>query len=200
MLPAPADGPRALDPRFAELPHLFTVVIGGLKATDPATTPIAWTRGLDLETGVWSKASPYGGKGGHIVFLAGNVAFYRTLRNSAGGELVSRDGRPTHRIRDALPVGARISLDPTTLIATDKPSQPWSERIPRWLKNTADGIRVCIMLAWPVWIVLVWLRLTVWFARSMGVSIAKARLFDHGGLAIKLTPVVLIILSVIFQT
>lgn len=135
LLPAPAGDPRALDPRFAELPHLFTVVIGGLKMADPATTPIAWTRGLDLETGVWSKASPYGGKGGHIVFIGGNVTFFRTLQNSSGGELVSRDGRATHRIRDALPVGARIYADPTTLTATDKPSQPWSERIPRWLKT-----------------------------------------------------------------
>ena len=46
--------PRArwpTNPAFAHAQPLFTVVLGGLDANMPSTTPLAWTRGLDLEPG-----------------------------------------------------------------------------------------------------------------------------------------------------
>ena len=48
-------------------------------SSHPSTTPIAWTRGLQ-STGVWADLNAiYGGDGGHIVFMGGNVAFYRNV-------------------------------------------------------------------------------------------------------------------------
>jgi len=47
--------------------------------TSAASTPIAWTRGLNPSTGTWSTSAPYGTKGGYIAFLDGHVAFYKTV-------------------------------------------------------------------------------------------------------------------------
>jgi len=41
-----------------------------------ASTPIAWTRGLQSD-GTWSASAPYGTRGGYIAFLDGHVAFYK---------------------------------------------------------------------------------------------------------------------------
>ena len=93
------------DFRLAKL--AFSVVARGLHANLPATTPIAWTRGLQPD-GTWSKDSPYGGDGGHIVFLGGNVQFYRTLSASP----LTRFDDPkatTTDIRQAIPPGAFIA-------------------------------------------------------------------------------------------
>lgn len=102
---------QSLDPAFAATRPDFAVVVRGLHDKLPGTTPIAWTRGLRPD-GTWSKDSPYGGEGGHIVFLGGNVAFYRNLgggANGAGGQLVARDGTMTADIRAALPADAVIA-------------------------------------------------------------------------------------------
>ena len=85
----------------------FTVVTRGLHANLPPTTPIAWTRGLQPD-GTWSKDSPYKGEGGYIVFLGGNVVFYRNIATSP---LVRFDDpkSTTTDIRQALPPGAFIA-------------------------------------------------------------------------------------------
>jgi hypothetical protein len=108
ILPAKKGHPRELDPAFLKIKPAFAIPVGRrLHMNHPATTPIAWTRGLQTD-GTWAKHSPYGGEGGYIVFLGGNVAFYLNL-TSAGGELIGRDGNKTANILDALPVGCRIS-------------------------------------------------------------------------------------------
>jgi prepilin-type N-terminal cleavage/methylation domain-containing protein len=57
----------------------FEVLVGLNVSSHPSTTPIAWTRGLQT-TGVWADNNAiYGGDGGHIVFMGGNVAFYRNV-------------------------------------------------------------------------------------------------------------------------
>lgn len=101
---------QSLDSAFASTRPDFAVVARGLHDKLPATTPIAWTRGLQPD-GTWSKDSPYGGEGGHIVFLGGNVQFYRRLgsANDSRGELVARDGAATADIRAALPADAVIA-------------------------------------------------------------------------------------------
>lgn len=44
-----------------------------------SSTPIAWTRGLNMTSGTWSSNSPYGTKGGYIAFLDGHVSFYNKV-------------------------------------------------------------------------------------------------------------------------
>jgi len=73
--------------------------VGGLKMSDPATTPIAFTRGLNAQ-GMWDNdRGAYHGAGGHIVFLGGNVQYYQSIDN----RLVNTAGRPTNDIREAIP-------------------------------------------------------------------------------------------------
>ncbi len=92
----------ATAPAFAAIRPSFAAAVRGLHARLPSTTPIAWTRGLQPD-GTWAKDSPYGGKGGHVVFLGGNVAFFRKA------EFISRDGLPTSDIRAAIPPDAIIA-------------------------------------------------------------------------------------------
>jgi hypothetical protein len=100
-----ADG-KSLEPHFAAVRPSFAAAVRGLNANLPSTTPIAWTRGLQPD-GTWSKDSPYGGEGGHIVFLGGNVSWFRKITPADG--LIDRDGKPTTDIRAALPADAVIA-------------------------------------------------------------------------------------------
>jgi prepilin-type N-terminal cleavage/methylation domain-containing protein len=82
-------------------------VVAGLRLNDPATTPLAFTRGLTT-AGTWSNAGSsaddpnrgvYAETGGHIVFLGGNVEFYPSIENA----LISNTGRATSNLRQAVP-------------------------------------------------------------------------------------------------
>jgi hypothetical protein len=106
VLPPSGDAPRELNPAFRAIKPTFAVALGKLRADLPATTPIAWTRGLQPD-GTWAPHSPYGTHGGFVTFLGGNVAYYRNLSDD-GGQLISRDGTKTANILDALPPGTRI--------------------------------------------------------------------------------------------
>jgi hypothetical protein len=56
-------------------------VVGGIKMSDPATTPVVYTRGL-TQNGLWNATSGvYKDAGGFIAFLGGNVAFYPHTQN-----------------------------------------------------------------------------------------------------------------------
>lgn len=83
-------------------------VVGGLKLSDPATTPLAFTRGLATD-GTWDNnadgtgKSVYGDTGGHIVFLTGNVQFYKDLGGATTGKLVQTSGKPTNNITKTIP-------------------------------------------------------------------------------------------------
>ena len=155
---------RPLNPEFAELPHIFSVPLNGITANMPATTPIGWTRGLDLETGHWRPDSPYGGEGGHVVFLGGNVSFYRDLA-AHGGELRRyADGTPTASLREALPPGTRTSeLTPAVPAG-------FIDRITQWAKTTMphapDLIRAAILCLWPIWMMVLFPTLTLILHRS----------------------------------
>jgi prepilin-type N-terminal cleavage/methylation domain-containing protein len=76
--------------------------VGGLKMTDPATTPIAFTRGLNAEGGWDRDRGVYRQDGGHIVFLGGNVQFYQSIDD----RLVNTLGKPTNDIRETIPAPA----------------------------------------------------------------------------------------------
>jgi hypothetical protein len=70
--------------------------------SDPATTPIAFTRGLSAQ-GVWDNdRGAYRSAGGHIVFLGGNVQYYQSIDN----RLVNTAGRSTNDIRETIPAPA----------------------------------------------------------------------------------------------
>ena len=183
-----------VNPAFAQLRPLFTVVLGGLKDKDANTTPISWTRGLDLETGRWRRDSPYDGEGGYIAFLGGQVRFYRTLQNASGGELVSRDGRPTHRLRDALPLDARISLDPGAT-----PGDPTrGDRLQEAFRDAAVPMRISIGWAWLLWMFAVFIKLTLSLARAWGVPVGRVRIESRLRWLI-LAPTALLILSIVFR-
>jgi hypothetical protein len=92
----------ATEHAFATIRPSFAAAVRGLHAKLPSTTPIAWTRGLQPD-GTWAKDSPYGGKGGHVVFLGGNVQWFDQA------EFISRDGLPTPDIRAALPPDAVVA-------------------------------------------------------------------------------------------
>jgi len=54
-------------------------VVGGLKASDPSSTPIAFTRGIKAD-GTWdTTAGTYGSEGGMIVFIGGNVTQFKSI-------------------------------------------------------------------------------------------------------------------------
>jgi prepilin-type N-terminal cleavage/methylation domain-containing protein len=73
--------------------------VGGLKMSDPATTPVAFTRGLNA-AGTWDDASgAYRSAGGHIIFLGGNVQYYQSIDK----RLVNTAGKATNDIRETIP-------------------------------------------------------------------------------------------------
>jgi len=69
----------ALLATFSSVDTLSYAYMAGLTASDPSTTPVAWTRDLSSSTGKWSSTAPWKSDGGHIVFLGGNVAWYRDI-------------------------------------------------------------------------------------------------------------------------
>ncbi len=77
----------ALETQF-NTASLSFVYHGGLSANDTSTTPVAFTRGLADTGSQWSSANTfpdggaYGSDGGHIVFLGGNVSFYRNTQSA----------------------------------------------------------------------------------------------------------------------
>jgi len=73
--------------------------VGGLRMSDPATTPIAFTRGLN-DKGTWDETKgAYHSAGGHIIFLGGNVQYYQSIDN----RLVNTAGKATNDIRETIP-------------------------------------------------------------------------------------------------
>ena len=79
------------------VPVGYTVAVGQSQHTSPSTTPLLWTRGL-TPNGTWTKDSPWG-KGGHIAFLDGHVAFYNEL-SPEEGQFVNKDGTATANYLD----------------------------------------------------------------------------------------------------
>jgi prepilin-type N-terminal cleavage/methylation domain-containing protein len=94
-----------LDPGFVTNRVLAFELVGGLRMSDPATTPVAFTRGL-LATGSWSADNGvYRDAGGHIAFLGGNVQFYPNLTEAAN-QLTLNNGRKGSSVLQALPLNA----------------------------------------------------------------------------------------------
>lgn len=97
---------------FANWPIGVAVVSGVHPLAPPATTPVAWTRGLQAN-GKWSaldQTNPgvYGDKGGFIVFLDGHVEFHKDLAADGGQLIHYTTGRRTADIRQAINPGAKV--------------------------------------------------------------------------------------------
>jgi len=104
---APANTERnQIDPSFTDGRILAWEFVGGLKMGDPATTPIAYTRGLTA-SGTWDQTSGvYKDTGGYIAFLGGNIAFYPSVAD----KLISNaSGATVSDLRQAIPVGANAA-------------------------------------------------------------------------------------------
>jgi prepilin-type N-terminal cleavage/methylation domain-containing protein len=90
----------------------FTFVTG-LTANDPATTPVAFTRGIEAGPSNWPTTAPYGSDGGHVVFLGGNVAFFRNTSSAFIGNRTN-SGSQVSDIRAATPAGTRVQFATST--------------------------------------------------------------------------------------
>ncbi len=103
ILAAGATVPRTVESTFATNTQLAWEFVGGVKVTDPATTPVAFTRGL-LVNGHWDATTGvYKDSGGYMAFLGGNVQFYADTVN----RLVSnRSAQPATSVLDAIPYNA----------------------------------------------------------------------------------------------
>ena len=103
---------RTLDSTFASTSGktLAWEFASGLKMSDPAATPVIWTRGLQTN-GNWSLTSGvYKDIGGYAGFLGGNIGFYSTMGASAtAGVFVSNNSaRKTNNIQQAIPLASFI--------------------------------------------------------------------------------------------
>lgn len=88
-----------VDSTFSSAELSFQVVAGINVGSGP-TVPLAFTRGLNT-AGKWLRSNDavYGDDGGHIVFVGGNVAFYRDLGSgTTDGKLIASDGTRTNDI------------------------------------------------------------------------------------------------------
>ena len=100
-----------LEPTFVTNRVLSYEFVGGLRMGDPASTPVAFTRGL-LATGLWSPDNgTYKDTGGYIAFLGGNVQFYPNLTEAAS-QLTLNNGRKGVSVLQALPYNANATLNP----------------------------------------------------------------------------------------
>lgn len=89
---------------FSQLETFAFAVISGLSTGQPSNTPIAFTRGLQT-SGLWhNTAGVYGNDGGHIVYIGGNVAWYKDTEGTDGkGIFIKRsDGERTKNILESL--------------------------------------------------------------------------------------------------
>ena len=81
--------------------------VGGVKMSDAATSPLAYTRGLQTN-GTWSATSGvYKDSGGYIAFLGGNVTFYpNTTQVFTTNNAASTSGTKPTDIRQGIPFNA----------------------------------------------------------------------------------------------
>jgi hypothetical protein len=184
VLEGPRDGtPRQVNPAFRKLAPCWAVALGRLNVSMRPTTPIAWTRGLQPD-GTWAAHSPYGSDGGYIVFIGGNVGFYRDLKS--GDELARFDGTGmTSNILESLPPGTRIGE-----------YQPTPEEQSAWSRTNRWGQRIKTLHDHTPQI-----GFAMLWAGFIGVSIYRLRKRIPGALTILLWPLAItIILALLIPT
>jgi prepilin-type N-terminal cleavage/methylation domain-containing protein len=107
---APSAARNTVDTQFTQARSPSWEFVGGVKMSDPATTPVLYTRGLTA-AGTWSATSGvYKDTGGFVAFLGGNIAFYANVQG-ANSPFLSNNPTSTSRtkpqdIRQAIPFNA----------------------------------------------------------------------------------------------
>ena len=85
---------------FKEL-QLSWVVIRGVPTNVPLeTTPLLYSKGLNIQTGEWEEDSLYGKQGGLVAYMDGHVQFYKNLKEQL---IHFKTGTVVSDLRDAIP-------------------------------------------------------------------------------------------------
>lgn len=103
--------PRAMTSSFTAATALSFSALSGLTTSLPPHVPIAFTRGLQ-NSGTWATNGVYGTDGGHIVFLGGNLQFYKQTVGAAN-EFTSVNGSRTTDIRNTITTTRAVITLPT---------------------------------------------------------------------------------------
>jgi len=109
-----------VDTGFTTGRELSWEFVSGLRMSDPATTPVAFTRGLRTD-GTWDPTNAvYGDAGGYVVFLGGNVEFFP---DTASDKFINtQTGQRTDNLLEALPRRPGIKVWATSLGGIGQPS------------------------------------------------------------------------------
>lgn len=101
---------RSLDTSFTSSRAIAYEFVGGLRTSDPATTPVVFTRGLQANNGSWSLTSGvYKDTGGYIAFLGGNVEWFTSTQTPAPVFTSNNSGRKVFNILQAIPFTPRLA-------------------------------------------------------------------------------------------
>lgn len=95
---------RTVDPDFSNAEDLISYSFARITPNANGTTPLGWTKGL-ANDGTWESDSPWEGDGGHILFAAGNVEYFKEI---VSGELRDPDGKPIVNINEAFDDQTRV--------------------------------------------------------------------------------------------
>jgi len=93
--------------------------VGGIKMSDAATSPVAYTRGLQ-SNGTWSTTSGvYKDAGGYVAFLGGNVGFYSSTSGifTTNNSTSTSSTKPTD-VRQAIPFNASTPANSARIYGT----------------------------------------------------------------------------------
>ena len=81
--------------------QLSWVVIRGIPTNVPLeTTPLLYSKGLNIETGEWEEDSLYGTQGGLVAYMDGHIQFYKNLKDQL---IHFKTGKIVSTIKDAVP-------------------------------------------------------------------------------------------------
>jgi prepilin-type N-terminal cleavage/methylation domain-containing protein len=122
----PSAARNAMDTTFTQNRSPSWEFVGGVKMSDPATTPVLYTRGLTAQ-GTWNTTSGvYKDTGGFVAFLGGNIAFYPNVQG-ANSPFVSNNPTSSSRtkpqdIRQAIPFNTTNAAQSARIYAIPPPA------------------------------------------------------------------------------
>lgn len=108
------------DPQFIAAEDEISYEFAAVSPNARSTTPLGWTKGVDYTgDGEWTDdpfESPWEDKGGHIVFMGGNVEWFERIPQDADNAIMrDSDNQPTGNFREAAGVTAVIDQGGVTM-------------------------------------------------------------------------------------